>query len=83
MVNLEDVQLSNEVIGYVDNKAIVLDCTGELFYTRYPSEFSKIGDFIVEEDLIPIKTLSVDLQREIQLLADEVFKNKRRYENVF
>ena len=76
--NIKDIQLSNEIIGYVKDKAVVLDCTGELFYTNYPSEFSEVGNFIIQEDLIPAETLSIDLQEKIQSLVDEVFKNKRR-----
>ncbi len=66
MNQLDNVQTTNEVIGYVNGKAIILNDDGELLYIRIPEEHVTIGEFMFPDGLNPVSYLTAPEQREIE-----------------
>lgn len=65
-MELDSLQLDNEVIAYINGKAIVLNDDGNLFYAEMPEEFVTIGGFIFPDGLSPLSDLPAPEQRIIQ-----------------
>jgi len=55
----------NEIVGYVDGKAIVKDDSGRWFFIDIPEAFVTPGEQAFEEDLTPLEMLSPDEQKKI------------------
>lgn len=54
----EKIQKDNTVVDYINDKAIVIDDEGEIFFVEIPQEFVTLGETILEDDLTPLSTLS-------------------------
>lgn len=66
-------QTDNEVIGYVNGKAIILDDNGNYFYVVMPEDLVTIGETILEDDLTSLDFLPALEQNEIMnFLTSEV-----------
>lgn len=58
-------QMDNEVVGYVNGKAIVLNDQGDYFYVTVPIEFVNDGETFLEQDLTPLNALPDSEQKDI------------------
>lgn len=65
-MELDSLQPNNEIIAYINGKAIVLNDNGDLLYAEIPEEFVTIGGFIFPEGLSPLSELPAPEQRIIQ-----------------
>ncbi|PKM48576.1 hypothetical protein [Acetobacterium malicum] len=54
---MQALAIENEVIGYMNGKAIVKNENGEWFYVEVPEEFIIAGEQIADEDLAPLELL--------------------------
>lgn len=64
---LSDVYAINSVVGfYGDDKAIVKQDDGTLFYAEIPRNLIMIGETIHPRDLISLSLLSIEQQEEIK-----------------
>lgn len=61
----ENVQVDNEVVNYLNGKAIIQDDFGELFYLEIDEEFVVLGETVLSEDLRPISELPEEEQAKI------------------
>lgn len=65
-------QKDNTIIAYIDDKAIVEDEEGELYYCDIPEDFVTIGETMFENDLTPLSELSIMEQYNIKSQLSEV-----------
>jgi hypothetical protein len=61
-------EIENEIIGYVDGKAIIRDEDGRWFFLEIPEVLVLAGEQIQTVDLTPIEVLPEIEQK--QILAD-------------
>lgn len=54
----EKIQKDNTVVDYINEKAIVIDDEGEIFFVEIPQEFVTLGETMLEDDLTPLSILS-------------------------
>lgn len=66
-----NVEIENEVVGYVDGKAIIRDENGRWFFLEIPEEFVSPGEQIQTADLTPLEALS-EITRKQVLVEMEV-----------
>jgi len=55
----------NDIVGYVNGKAIVKDDSGRWFFLEIPEEFVSPGEQIFEDDLTPLTILDKEEQNMI------------------
>lgn len=55
----------NDIVGYVNGKAIVKDDSGRWFFLEIPEEFVSPGEQIFEDDLTPLAILDKEEQNMI------------------
>lgn len=56
---METLQNDNMIIAYIDDKAIIEDEYGDLFFCLIPEEHITIGETMLEEDLTPLSDLPI------------------------
>lgn len=61
----EKPQANNEVIAYIDGKAIIEDDFGKLYYIEIEEEFVTLGEVAFSSDLTPISELEESMQLNI------------------
>lgn len=71
-MELDSLQPNNEIIAYINGKAIVLNDNGDLFYAEMPEEFVTIGGFIFSGGLSPLSELPSPEQRLIKKHLDSI-----------
>lgn len=54
-----DIQPNNTIIAYIDDKAIIEDDYGTLFFCIMPEEFVNIGETMFANDLTPVSELPI------------------------
>ena len=62
---MQALAIENEVIGYMNGKAIVKNENSEWFYVEVPEEFIIDGEQIADEDLAPLELLPKPVQMGI------------------
>lgn len=60
-------EIENEVVGYVDGKAIIRDDNGRWFFLEMPEEFISLGEQIRTADLTPLEVLPEIKQKLISI----------------
>lgn len=66
---LSEIYAINSVVGfYGDDKAIVKQDDGTLFYAEIPRNLIMIGETIHPRDLMSLSLLPIEQQKEIQKL---------------
>lgn len=65
MIDYTEAYRDNEIIGYHNGKAIVINELGNIFYCEVPENLFNFGETVHPNDLTPISELSVDEQKEI------------------
>ncbi len=63
--NGEKILSDNEIIAYINGKAIIETEWGNLYYIEMPEEFVTIGETVEMNGLTEFEALSVDERKEI------------------
>lgn len=67
------IQTDNEVVGYINGKAIVVDDIGDYYFVRIPEEFVEHGETFLEAELTPVDALPGEEKIKIlKIVMDEV-----------
>jgi hypothetical protein len=64
-------EIENEVVGYVDGKAIIRDDNGRWFFLEIPEEFVSPGEQIWAADLTQLEILP-EIKQKLILVEMEV-----------
>lgn len=61
----QQLQADNEIIAYIDGRAIVMNEWGNLFYFEIPEEYCEIGDVVESHYLSSIEELDPELKSRV------------------